>query len=421
MSVLTPIAHQIFIADIESASCRWIFWGLLLVCVCLLPKSAVANDARTIPVLYLQQVLEHPPVLSNILPEPEDSGFQGVKLGASDNNTSGKFLGHHYQLVALVSKSVDDLLAKAADWLSDGHSLIVVNVPRKTLLALMTLPGMSTQALVFNAGAADDELRVKECRSRLLHTIPSRAMLADALAQFLIARRWNRWLLITGGQPDDVAFAAALKRSAKRFGGMLVDTRVWSFATDLRRTAQQELPLFTQTEPYHITLVADEQGDVGEYVLYNSWYPRPVAGTQGLTPVAWHRVVEQWGAAQLQRRFEALAGRWMNSQDYAAWIAMRAIAEAVTQTASQWISQTSEIDSEVLYRYLLSDALQLAGFKGRPLSFRAWNGQLRQPIPLVHPRALVSQSPQEGFLHPVTDLDTLGYDRSEVQCVLGAK
>ncbi len=390
------------------------------------------TQTQTISVLYLEQQVEQPPVLSNILPEAADSGLKGAELGVADNNTAGRFLNLHYQLDVRVTGSVDEALAAARSWLAASetpadqtvlsqtehsqtapgqikanHSLIIANLPTATLLALMDLPEVGS-SIVFNTGSADDELRVEQCRPGLLHTLPSRAMLADALVQFLIARRWNHWLLIQGGTQGDAAFARALQRAGQRFGGVFVDIRTWKFDTDLRRTAQQELPLFTQTATYQVTLVADELGDVGEYVLYNTWHPRPVAGTQGLTAVAWHRVVEQWGAAQLQSRFEVLAGRWMNSKDYAAWVAMRAIAEAVTQAGS--------IEPDAIYRTLLGDGFQLAGFKGRSLSFRSWNGQLRQPIPLVHPRALVSQSPQEGFLHPVTDLDTLGYDRAETRC-----
>jgi ABC transporter substrate binding protein (PQQ-dependent alcohol dehydrogenase system) len=161
-----------------------------------------------------------------------------------------------------------------------------------------------------------------------------------------------------------------------------------------------------------VVLVADERGDFGEYLPYQTWYPRPVAGTQGLTPTAWHKTVETFGAAQLQKRFEAHAQRWMNDRDYAAWIAVRSIASAV--------SKLRQADAAAIHQLALSDQLPLDGFKGRKLSFRSWNGQLRQPIPLVQPRALVSTSPQEGFLHPSSELDSLGYDAPEVSCRLTA-
>lgn len=362
----------------------------------------------TMPVLYLQLQQESAPALSNLLPPPKDSGLRGAELGISDNNTTGRFLGQTFELHPVISASPKTLLDTAKQWVEQGNGVILADMPADTLQELMTLSSIKAHGLVINVGSENDELRFRACQTRLLHTLPSRAMRADALIQFLIAKRWNRWLLIEGQQPQDALFSEAIQRSAKRFGGKIVAYKQWSFDTDLRRSAQRELPLFTQGKDYDITLIADEIGDVGEYVLYNTWHPRPVAGTQGLTPVAWHRVIEQWGAAQLQNRFTELSDRWMNDRDYAAWIALRSIGEAVTRTNS--------VNASELYRTMLTDDFEVAGFKGRKLSFRQWNGQLRQPIPLVHPRALVTQSPQEGFLHPRTDLDTLGFDQRECRC-----
>ncbi|HLA31224.1 MAG TPA: ABC transporter substrate-binding protein, partial [Pseudomonas sp.] len=265
-------------------------------------------------------------------------------------------------------------------------------------------------SLLLNAGSRDDSLRQSECLPNVLHTLPSRAMLADALAQFLSVRKWSRWLLISGPTEDDQAYAAALKRAAKRFGHQIVAEKPWSFDNDQRRSAQAEMPLFTQTAEYDVVLVADERGDFGEYLPYQTWYPRPVAGTQGLTATGWHKTVETYGAAQLQKRFEDHAGRWMNDRDFAAWIAVRSLASAV--------SKLRQSDAAAIRQLALSDQLPLDGFKGRKLSFRSWNGQLRQPIPLVHPRALVSNSPQDGFLHPTSELDSLGFDQPEVSCDL---
>jgi hypothetical protein len=43
---------------------------------------------------------------------------------------------------------------------------------------------------------------------------------------------------------------------------------------------------------------------------------------------------------------------------------------------------------------------------------------MRQPVLLAGPRSLVSVSPQEGFLHQRTPLDTLGFDEPDSQCKL---
>jgi ABC transporter substrate binding protein (PQQ-dependent alcohol dehydrogenase system) len=283
--------------------------------------------------------------------------------------------------------------------------LFVVNAPVETL---RRLSAVLPDSLLFNAGSPDDSLRTTDCLPNVLHSLPSRAMLADALAQFLVVRKWQRALLIVGPTPDDQAYAAALRRAAKRFGLKLVAEKAWSFDNDQRRSAQADMPLFTQTAEYDVVLVADERGDFGEYVPYQTWYPRPVAGTQGLTPVGWHKTVETYGAAQLQKRFEALTGRWMNDRDFAAWMAVRSIASAV--------SKLRQVDPMAIRTLEISDQLPLDGFKGRKLSYRPWNGQLRQPIPIVQPRALVSTSPQDGFLHPFNEMDSLGYDKPEVTC-----
>ncbi|MBD3641776.1 MAG: ABC transporter substrate-binding protein [Marinobacter sp.] len=355
---------------------------------------------------YIQWIPDTGPVLSNVIPEPEDAGLRGAELAIADNSTTGKFLGQTYSLQSKVADSGEAAIAAFDTMHQSGIELFVVNAPAATLKTITEKAGANT--LIFNAGAKDDALRTGQCRANLLHTIPSYAMLTDALGQWLNQRRWDEVFLITGPTEADKGWADAFRRSAKRFGLEIVEDKPWTFDADLRRTASRELPLFTQASDYDAVVVADVRGDFGEYVPYNTWLPRPVVGTQGMSPVTWHRVVESWGAAQLQNRFRELAGRNMNSEDYAAWAAIRAIGTAVTDLKS---AEPAEIRN-----FLFSDKFQLAAFKGRKLTFRDWNGQLRQPIPLVHPRGLVARAPFEGFLHPNTQMDTLGFDRPESEC-----
>ncbi len=383
----------------------------LLPCLLALFGAASASLAAELQVRigYLAYVPQTGPLLSNVIPEPEDAGRRGAELAIIDSNSTGRFLKHAYSLDIAERDDDASLIEAASELHEQGVRLFVVNAPAATLKQLSArLP----DSLLLNAGSADDSLRHSQCLANVLHTLPSRAMLADALAQFLAVRKWTRWLLISGATEDDAAYAAALRRAAKRFGLRIVAEKAWSFDNDQRRSAQAEMPLFTQTAEYDVVLVADERGDFGEYLPYQTWYPRPVAGTQGLTPTAWHKTVETFGAAQLQKRFEAHAQRWMNDRDFAAWIAVRSIASAV--------SKLRQADAAAIRQLALSEQLPLDGFKGRKLSFRSWNGQLRQPIPLVQPRALVSTSPQEGFLHPSSELDSLGYDAPEVSCRLTA-
>ena len=402
--------------------CRQIGRLLMAGTVLLLANmtQAKATDSNTINVAigYLELSTPSAPLLSNVLPPPDDNGEQGAILGIADNNQGARFLGLHYGLKSKRSDSLEVLLEQAQQWHTQGVRYLVTHMPAPALKTL-SQAWQGKPMLIMNAGAPDNGLRTTECLSNVLHTLPSRAMLTDALGQWLIQRRLGRWLIIEGQQADDNAFANSVRRTAKRYGARVVAEKTWTFESDLRRSAQTEVPLFTKTREYDAVIVADERGDFGEFIPYNTWYPRPVAGTQGLTPTAWHRVVEQWGAAQLQSRFDKQTGRWMTDKDYAAWAAVRAIGEAIASQPAKQFSALATDNPAPLQSYLLGSEFQLAGFKGRKLTFRSWNGQLRQPIPLVQPRALVSQSPQQGYLHPVTDLDTLGFDRPESRCALG--
>lgn len=341
----------------------------------------------------------------------EDEGLLGAKLGLRDNKTTGAFLGHEFILHEVMLDRDAIIANEAPQWLNDKLRFFVADLNANDLLALAdAMP----DALIFNVRAPDDELRNDKCRANVFHVLPSRAMLTDALAQYLAWKRWTKIVLATGRYPKDQAYAKSMKRAAKRFGLKIVDQKDWTSKPGARRTdsghhsLQSEVPAFTQFKDHDVLVVADEADEFGEYMMFHTTRARPVAGTQGLIPTSWHRSQEQWGATQIQRRFEKLSGRWMTARDYSAWAAMRTLGEAVTNTSSDSL--------EVVRNFILSDRLTLAAFKGVALNYRNWNGQLRQPILLSGPRMLVSVSPQNGFLHEFTELDTMGFDEPESSC-----
>ncbi|MGI6246515.1 MAG: ABC transporter substrate-binding protein [Pseudochelatococcus sp.] len=366
-----------------------------------------AYAGTVVPMTYLRQEVEAPPVLSNLDPIPDDLGIAGAEVALADTKTTGRFLGHAYSLEVVSVEPGGDLTAAARAALA-ASPVLFVDAPAGDILTIADLPEAAGK-LLFNVASGERRLRDADCRANLLHTIPEDAMRADALMQVLKARRWTRTALIVGPKPQDEAFAAVLRTSAAKFGVEIAAERKWTFDTDLRRAAGQEIPLFTQGFPdHHVLLVADEADDFARYVEHNTWLPRPVAGSDGLRGEGWAPVLEQWAAVQLQNRFEKTAKREMRSRDYAAWTALRTIGEAVTRTNSA--------DPAALRGYILSDAFALDGFKGRSLTYRNWNGQLRQPMAVVNARALVELTPLDGFLHQNNEMDTLGLDRPESAC-----
>ncbi len=369
--------------------------------------SQEASAPATIRIAYLAQEVEHPPALSNLDEPPDDEGLAGARLAIADNDSTGRFLKQRFELEAVTVPLDGDPAEALRALAAGGHRLVVLDLPGEAPGALARLPE-AAEMLLFNAGSADDALRGGGCAPNLLHTAPSRSMLADALAQYLAVKRWTKWMLAVGPRPEDALYAAAVRRAAKRFGAEIVEEKRWTGEHDARRTAQAEVPVFTQGKRHDVLVVADEIGDFGDYLMYRTWDPRPVAGTQGLVPTNWHRAHESWGSAQLQSRFKAKAGRPMLPRDHAVWAAIRAVGEAATRTGSA--------DPAAIAAFIRGPDFALAAFKGVPLSFRPWDGQLRQPILLASDRSLVSVSPQEGFLHPRTELDTLGHDQPETGC-----
>lgn len=387
------------------------FLVLVLALLLIGQNSAYAAELN-LSVHYLGKLRDRPPVLSNLVAWPEDEGEPGAELGIVDNNTTGKFLKHHYELdVQRVAKD-GDVVAAAKTLLGNGSHFVVLNVSAAELEMIAALPEAADD-LLFNAGSANKAVRDESCSANVLHTLPSRAMYADALMQFFNKRKWQDIFLIAGNRPGDLKYADALRASAKKFGLNIRHDKSWLTDSDIRRNASSEVPVFTQERKYDVVLVTDEDQDFANYLLYHTWLPRPIAGSAGLRAVAWDSVVEQWGAAQLQSRFADITERSMSGVDYAVWAAVRSIGEAVTRTQS--------VDVTEVRKYLLSDTFSLAGFKGAKLSYRKWNGQLRQPIPLVHANAVVGQAPLEGFLHRVTELDTLGVDAPESKCAAFAE
>ncbi|MQW90451.1 ABC transporter substrate-binding protein [Sinorhizobium saheli] len=386
--------------------------SLTLAAFCTAMLAALPSWAMEVKAAVLRVDRPAGPPISRLDAPPADLGFAGAMLGNEDNRTTGAFTDTDYTLKT--QAVAPDKAAAALDALkAEGFGLIAVIADGEVLKALADRAG--PDVLLLNAGARDEGLRDADCRANVLHVSPSRAMLSDGVLQFLMWKKWPRILLIHGSHPEDRLLAESYRKSAAKFGAEIVEVREFVDTGGGRRAdtghvlVQKQIPVFTQdAEDYDVVIAADEAGVFAPYLPYHTWDPRPVAGSAGLRPVSWHAAHESWGATQFQGRFEKLTGRPMREEDYQAWLAMRVIGEAVTQSG--------KVDPASVRAYALSKDFELAAFKGQKLTFRPWNGQLRQPILLTDGRVTVSVSPQEGYLHQHSPLDTLGIDAPETAC-----
>ncbi|HRO12471.1 ABC transporter substrate-binding protein [Amaricoccus sp.] len=384
-------------------------WLLASALVCSATWAAAETEYRA---AVLRVDAPGPMPISRLDLPPEDIGFAGAALGTADNATTGSFMQQKFTTETVVA-APETAEAEMRKLLDAGIWWIVVMADADTTVKLADIAG--DRALVLNAESTADRLRGEDCRANLLHTAPSDAMLTDALAQYLVWKRWTDWFLIEGSHPEDKALADAYRRAATKFGAKIVEERVFEDTGGARRTdsgtvqIQQQMPAFTQRAAEHdVVVAADRAGVFAAHLPYHTWEPRPVTGSAGLMPDTWHPAHEAWGATQFQTRFEKQMGRPARDEDYQVWMALRVLGEAATRTQGG--------DFTAIHDFVLSDGFDLAAFKGQKLTFRDWDGQLRQPILLTADRVVVSVSPQAEFLHQVSQLDTLGIDRPETAC-----
>ena len=388
----------------------WMLLSLLAISATDLPARAdVSLKTAIVKVEH-----DRPIPLSRLDLPVEDEGFAGGRQALADNNTTGQFLKHNYELLE-ISTTPEAMAAEINALATDGVGVLIVMAAADDLLAIADLP-VAKDMMILNIEATEDRLRGEACRANLVHVAPSRAQIADGLAQYMVWKKWTDWMLVHGSHPEDLLMADAYRRAARKFGARIVEERVFEDTGGNRRTdtghvlVQKQIPVFMQrAEDHHVVVAADENEVFGHYLPYRGWDPRPVVGDAGLVASMWHKGHEAYGSTQLQRRFEKLAGRHMRDIDYLAWLAYRSVGEAVTRTNS---AQT-----EVLKDYLLSDKFEIAGFKGQALSFRPWNQQMRHGVILGDGKLVVTISPQAEFLHQKTRLDTLGFDEPENACV----
>jgi len=378
------------------------------------PSAEPAKKA-TIPVIYLGKDYKEPLPLSYAEPIITDKGIQGARLMLKEAKQAGRFVGYDFDLTEAIVPRDADVVAKAKELLAKGDAFIIADLEPKDLLAVADLPEAKNSVIV-NIRSQEDALRQEQCRSNVFHIIPDYAMRADALAQYLIWKKWPRWFLIRGTTDKDKEYVDMIKRSASRYGGKVVGVKVYDLPPGARNTdsgyqqVQGQIPMVTESAPDHdVIWVANSDEGFGDYLMYRTYKPDPVVGTQGLQALAWDPSYTEFGAMHFQNALPKIAHRKPVERDYIAWLGFRAIADGAMKSGKKTPKDVKA--------YLLSDKFRLEGFKGQAMTFRTWDHQLRQPIILGGgTRTPVSVSPQAGFLHPTYLTDTLGFDKPETKC-----
>jgi ABC transporter substrate binding protein (PQQ-dependent alcohol dehydrogenase system) len=389
-------------------------WNVLIILIlgCFAGHTVNSAELREIAIAYIDRqddtFYSSSKGYAGLYAVEHKSPLPAAELAIAEASTIGSAIGAKFKFVHhRLAVNEDPGAAIRRLQTEDRIVAAIVDLPVEGMVQASTAVAPETIAL-FNARHADITLREATCRTHLFHTMPSLDMLTDALAQGLRARNWTRILLLEGEKPEDIALAKAFQESALKFGLRISDVRRFVLGNDPRQRDQNNVRLLTGGVRHDVVFVADTAKEFAPFVPYNTMDPRPVVGSEGLMPLAWHIYWERHGAPQLNRRFAKRYGRPMSEADWATWVAVRAIVEAIVKNRS--------MPDRPLTEALLDPNLTLELYKGFPGSFRSWNRQLRQPILLATSNAVIALAPVEGVLHKDNILDTLGIDAPQYRC-----
>jgi len=133
----------------------------------------------------------------------------------------------------------------------------------------------------------------------------------------------------------------------------------------------------------------------------------------GATAEAWDPALVKFGADTLNERFQKQFHRPMGAPSWCGWVAIKIAWEASLRARA--------VDGPSIGAFLETSSAQFDGHKGRALSFRPWDHQLRQPVYVTQARAAgaepieVPSSRAEEDAR--TSLDRLGTTRAASICV----
>ena len=332
----------------------------------------------------------------------------GAKLGLKDIKPFQRMAKVKFKLMDMRIKNIDTAADEILNHIHKNNiKIVLLDFPSSELINIVSKIS-DLNIAVINISSKNNELRSFNCNKNLFHTIPSERMLTDSLAQYLSDKKWRKVLILTGPLEIDKAKSASFIESAKQFGLKIVDNRSFLLGNDPRARDQNDLDFLTGSAKYDAVYISDTHREFSYKVPFATHIPSAVLGSSGLTPRAWHWSYLRHGAPQVHGRFERMNKRRMTEEDWAAWVGMRAIAEALVRFKNN--------ENFSFQDAFVSEEFKLDGSKGPVLNFRKWNRQLRQPIMLSTDNWVTSIAPLESFVHRVNNLDTIGIDSKTSKC-----
>ena len=331
----------------------------------------------------------------------EKRAIDGARLAIKDSKKLERLTGTSFTLDYLSLENEKELKEFFKKKNSSSYNAILLDLNEEKIINIVSQFKTNNNQIYFNISETSNKLRNNICLENFLHIFPSNAMLTDAIAQYLVEKRWNKVLMLTGPLEEDLQYSSSFKISAKKFGLKIIDEKFFVNSNDPRVRDKNNLSFLTMKNKYNSIFISDIDGEFALKVPNATSRPALVSGSSGLIPKTWHWSYLRHGAPQLNGRFERMHDRRMHGKDWAAWMSIKIIVESVLRT--------KVLDNFKILDYMKSSDFKVDGSKGISLNFRNYTRQLRQTILLVSQNNWVTQvAPLNSFTHQSNDLDTLG-------------
>jgi ABC-type branched-subunit amino acid transport system substrate-binding protein len=361
--------------------------------------------------------------------------IMGAQLGAEEADVTAGMFGTKVELIIEDATTSDNLLPMARKLMTQEHVSAIVAALDDASTADLSAFCQQAGVVCLNTGARGGELRGEKCQRLTFHVEPDLAMYTHAMGHWLVQNNRKRWQFVV----SERAFGQEVYLRASRFlqqqGGTELGRWVLTqgqadFKDMLARLANGDAEAVVVAlrgaqlrhflERYKAaglnTLLAGVPLDMFALWQVNS------AALQGVWVSAWYHGLERFSARELNRRFSRRFEKPAESFAWANWAAVKLVLEGMLRSGHAGASGLAAY---------LEGAPPFDGHKGKALTFRAWNHQLRQPLYVLKAREdkpenardllqLMGEVPPSAAPgRPVMDvLDTLGEPKTESRCRL---
>jgi len=317
-------------------------------------------------------------------------GKQGATLAVEELNNKGGVLGRKVELITEDEANPGVAVQKARKLIEKDNVVAIEGLVSSASCLAAGDEVERAKVLMINAGANSDEIRSKRCHRYVFCTEGCNTQYVSAIGTWLIKeRKISRWYFLT----SDYAFGHDLLRVAR---GLLQANKGTEVGSDLAPTGttdfSQYITKMKAAKPdlvFHNLAGADVTNFLKQYAeagmsievaggVIDSAYAWPVGESlRGHFPILWWHGLNTPASQAWAARYIKRWGRPPDNQAYGDYVAVHAIAQAIEKAKST--------DSTKLVQALEGHTLTSAmdGLKGRPLTFRAWDHQLLQPLYVV--------------------------------------